>query len=266
MVHLLATDLANPMLQRGNDMINSKQFIWLKIIALMMLISFAVSSPLYAQSFNDENRPSLKFSACYIFFGGSINWVSGDGTGELRSVGGGNIGASLGVKRGDSPISIDLGYRYFDRGYRVDYFTQRLGYNEFFVKTRYSHEVDDYFSLHPYIGLAFSSLEYAKGFWEKVDVIHQGNTSHSNSSNKGSFNQSDILFLTGVDFVNSNRFVIGLEYDHGLMNISDRNNKNTVIHSQSLIMNIGFKFGPANRQGNRFQLTSDSLYSNSTWY
>jgi len=176
-----------------------------------------------------------------IFIGGGNNWVSGDHKELFDSVLGFNIGISVESNKED-PVFSEMGLRYITRGWQFSVNT--LGYKykstlsnnyiDAFMKYKYEVFDDKKHSIQPYIGMA-------SGFClsSEESVSFQGIT--ETKKNKVSLDDMTTCLLLGTDLVVSQSFVIGLEYNRGLLGDAPHTRTN------AFIVNLGYKFKGGSR-------------------
>jgi len=187
-----------------------------------------------------EDKTDPLYDSIVIFASGNMNWVGGkdtDDTGMLFDYG---FGVENDVQRDSSQIIGGFGGRYSRRGYSLPDFTQTLTYLDILFKVKYDMYYDSTYSVHPYIGIITSILLNAESKWADIDYTY-----HRNEY----FREGDTLGLLGVDITIQNLYVIGLEYNHGLLDITGQEpNEYYTFRAQnpsrarSLVLNLGIKF------------------------
>jgi len=176
-----------------------------------------------------------------LFVSGNMNWVSGldaYDTGLLFDYG---FGLAADVRRDSSPFIGGVGIRYSRRGYSLPSFTQTLAYYESLFRVKYDMYQNPTYSVHPYLGVTSSVLMTNQAKWE--------NTNHT-YHRRGYFQDFAAIALLGLDVTINNLYVIGLEYNHGLTDVtsqgfgllSDTVWPGNPSRLRSIMLNVGIKF------------------------
>jgi len=170
-----------------------------------------------------------------IFASGNMNWVGGRETEDIGILLDYGFGFAGVYQRESSPIIGSIGFKYSRRGYTLSDFTYSLTYWDIIAKVKYDMYYDQTYVIHPYIGVSSAFLSKAM-VKSTGDVYYQSDI----------FRDDDILCLLGVDVTINNLFVIGLEYNHGLIDITSPETGEyysfrapNSTRSRSLLLNIG---------------------------
>jgi len=189
------------------------------------------------QSTNLETTDVEKTLYPKVFVGISNNWLSGDNRQIFEGATGFNAGVSVEFK-GDRDIFTEMGVRYITRGWgatiktdRDTYeYTQSSSYLELLLEFKYDVVDDKNKHIEPYIGMSAGLLVS-----EKASISSQGMiVTRELINNK---NNMTTNLLLGVDLATAKSFVIGIEYNRGLLNDRSPSHNNT----NAIMLNLGFK-------------------------
>jgi len=205
---------------------------------------------------------SLLFSSVtpVVFGGGGFSWVTAD---ELivdsKGIFNWNVGVAADIKLGETPIISEIGLRYISRGFlykdsggfdRTNVMGNYIGtlyydcssetrlHNiDIFAKAKYDIGVFSSISLLPYVGYATSYLLSSKETNE--GDIYVVSYSYTNDTTDD-FKTLDHLLLLGFDVCFSEKILVGVEYDVGLVSIMK--NSNADKKSAVFMLNVGYMF------------------------
>jgi len=175
-----------------------------------------------------------------LFISGNMNWVGGFDaydTGALFDYG---FGFAADVRRDSSPIIGGVGIRYSRRGYSLPGFTQTLAYYESLFRVKYDMYQGTTYSVHPYLGVTSSVLMNTETKWDTTNYTYH---------RRDYFQNVAAIALLGVDVTINNLYVIGLEYNLGLTDVTSSGSgfhytvrPGNPSRLRSIMLNLGIKF------------------------
>lgn len=210
-----------------------------KILVAIMAVLFA--APSFAQY--SSGGFSLSESTVYygVRLGVNFSGISGDYYGsdvlDMGTKVGMNLGAVVGLRLSDvTPIFLESGLYYSERGAKKDKNKIGLTYLEVPVLIKYGTQINNDIALLPYIGPYFS-YGFAGNFKVKDKDLDISRGSYHY------FNHGDMGFKIGCG-AEYNKLYLELGYQFGVANIAKDKDKydDTEANNHALYLNVGVNF------------------------
>ena len=203
---------------------------------LLSLFTVLFAAPSFAQY--SSGGFSLDQSSVYygIRLGMNIANLSGDAP-DLGSKVGLNLGGTVGLRLSDTtPVFLESGLYYTERGAKKDKIKVGLTYFEIPILIKYGIQASDDIAILPYIGPYFS---YGIAGKYKIPA-YEGGEAYNRSSYK-TFNHGDMGFKIGCG-AEYNKLYAELGYQFGVANIAKENEHDLEASGHALYLNFGVNF------------------------
>ena len=200
-----------------------------KILVAIMAVLFA--APSFAQY--SSGGFSLNESTVYygLRLGLNIAGISADDPFDMDSKTGMNLAGVVGLRLSETtPVFLESGLYYTERGAKKDKDKVGLTYFEFPVLIKYGIQATDDIAVLPYIGPYFSY-----GFAGK----HKIKSANYNESSYKTFNHWDMGFKVGCG-AEYNKLYAELGYQFGVANIAKDDDWDA--HGHAFYINVGVNF------------------------
>ena len=206
-----------------------------KILVAIMAVLFA--APSFAQY--SSGGFSLNESTVYygLRLGLNIAGISADDPFDMDSKTGMNLAGVVGLRLSETtPVFLESGLYYTERGAKKDKDKVGLTYFEFPVLIKYGIQASDDIALLPFIGPTF---RYGL-FGGKAKV----NGEKHDSFGSGRYKRADMGIKLGCG-AEYNKLYLELGYQFGITNIADweiEHNEDASVHNGAFFVNLGANF------------------------